>query len=341
VCFFSRYFNHKETSMMNRKTFTAVMAAALLGLGLAAQAQDKPTIKFLVGFPPGGSTDTVARVLADKMSVVLKQPIIVENKAGAGGRLAAQSLKASAPDGLTYMIAPNATPVFQTLLYPPEALRYDMLKDFAPVGVIVSYPLALAVAQHTGAKTAKEYVAWMKSSGNPKDTSFGSAGAGGHTHFSGVQLGKAVGVDMQVIPYRGNGPVVNDLLGGQVPAAVMTAGDILPHHRSGRVRMVGVFGAQRSAMMPDVPTLKEQGIDVDTGDAWTGMWAPANTPKDKLDQVQNALKYALGLPEVREILDRATLHPDFRPAEEMDRMQRKELAYWGPVIKATGFTPAQ
>lgn len=325
---------------MNRKIFTAVMAAALLGMGLHAQAQDKPVIKFLVGFPPGGSTDTVARLLADKMSVVLKQTIIVENKAGAGGRLAAQTLKSSAADGLTYMIAPNATPVFQTLLYPPEVLKYDMLKDFAPVGVVVSYPLALAVGQQTGVKTAKEYVAWVKA--NAKGNSFGSAGAGGHTHFSGIQLGKAIGVDLQVIPYRGNGPLVIDLLGGQVPAGVMTAGDILPNQKTGKVHVVGVFGAQRSPLLPDVPTFKEQGINIDTGDAWTGMWAPANTPKDKLAQIQNALKYALALPEVRDtLINKATLNPDFRPAEDMDRLQRKELAYWGPVIKATGFTPEQ
>lgn len=326
--------------MINRKTFTAVVASALLGMGLSAQAQDKPPIKILVGFPPGGSTDTVARVLAEKMSVVLKQTIIVENKAGAGGRLAAQTLKSSAADGLTYMIAPNATPVFQTLLYPPDVLKYDMLKDFAPVGVVVSYPLALAVGQQTGVKTAKEYMAWVKSSA--KDRSFGTAGAGGHTHFSGLQLGKAIGVELQVIPYRGNGPLVTDLLGGQVPAGVMTAGDILPHQKTGKVRVIGVFGAQRSPMLPDVPTFKEQGINIDTGDAWTGMWAPANAPKDKLAQMQNALKYALALPEVRETLaNKATLNPDFRPAEEMDRLLRKELAYWGPVIKATGFTPEQ
>lgn len=320
--------------------FRSALACVALGVSLSASAQSSQPIKFLVGFPPGGSTDTVARVLAEKMSVVLKQTIVIENKAGAGGRLAAQTLKSSAPDGLTYMIAPNATPVFQTLLYPPEVLKYDMLKDFAPVGVVVSYPLALAVGQHTGVKTAKEYVAWVKA--NPKDSSFGTAGAGGQTHFSGIQLGKAIGVELLAIPYRGNGPLVTDLLGGQVPAGVMTAGDILPHQRSGKVRVVGVFGAQRSPMLPDVPTFKEQGIKIDTGDAWTGMWAPANTPKDKLAQVQNALKYALALPEVRETLaNKATLNPDFRPAEEMDRLQRKELAYWGPIIKATGFTPAQ
>jgi tripartite-type tricarboxylate transporter receptor subunit TctC len=326
--------------MSKRKVLGALWAALLLGGGLGAQAQETTPIKLLVGFPPGGSTDTVARVLADKMSVVLKQPIIVDNKPGAGGRLAAQALKAAAPDGLTYMIAPNATPVFQTLLYPPAVLKYDMLKDFAPVGVVVSYPLALAVGQQTGVTTAKDYVAWVKA--HPKEGTFGTAGAGGHTHFTGIQLGKAIGVELQAVPYRGNGPLVTDLLGGQVPAGVMTAGDILPHQRSGRVHVVGVFGAKRSPLLPDVPTFMEQGIQIDTGDAWTGMWAPAQTPRAQLERMQKALQYALSLPEVRDILvNKATLTPDYRSPEEMDKLQRRELAYWGPIIKASGFTPEQ
>jgi len=325
---------------MNRKTFSAALLTSLLCTSMVAQAQSTPPIRILVGFPPGGSTDTVARLLAEKMSVVLKQTIIVENKPGAGGRLAAQTLKTSAPDGLTYMIAPNATPVFQTLLYPAEVLKYDMLQDFATVGVVVSYPLALAVGQHTGVKTAKEYQRWIKA--NAKEGSFGTAGAGGHTHFSGLQLGKTLGVSLQAIPYRGNGPLVTDLLGGQVPAGVMTAGDILPHQKSGKVRVVGVFGGKRSPLLPDVPTFIEQGFSIDTGDAWTGMWAPAKTPKAMLDRVQNALKYTLALPEVRDtLINKATLNPDFRSSAEMDKLLRKELAYWGPVIKATGFTPEQ
>jgi len=219
-------------------------------------------------------------------------------------------------------------------------LKYAMLKDFAPVAVVVSYPLALAVGQDTGVKTAKDFVAWAKS--HPQQASFGTAGAGGQTHFSGLQLGKAIGVKLQAIPYRGNGPLITDLLGGQVAAGVMTAGDILPHQSSGKARVVAVFGAQRSALLPDVPTFKEQGIDIDTGDGWTGMWAPAKTPQAQVDRMQNALRHVLGLPEVRDILaNKATLNPDFQPADEMDKLLRKELAYWGPVIKASGFTPDQ
>ncbi|NML44736.1 ABC transporter substrate-binding protein [Ramlibacter sp. G-1-2-2] len=314
------------------------LAGLALGFSFAAHAQGE-TIRLLVGFPPGGSTDTIARVLADKLSATLKQPVLVENKPGAGGRIAAQLLKASAPDGLTYMVAPNATPVFQQLLYPTSVLRYDMLQDFAPVAVVASYPLALAVGTQMPVKNAVEYVQWLKA--HPKDTSFGSAGAGGQTHFSGMQFGKAAGVEMQVVPYRGNGPLITDLLGGQVPAGVMTASDVLPHLKGGKVRVLGVFGAKRSPLLPDVPTLMEQGIAVDTGDAWTAFWAPAKTPPVQLDRMQRALQFALGLPEVREQLSKLSLSPDYRPAKEMDALQRKELAYWGPIIKSSGFTPEQ
>jgi tripartite-type tricarboxylate transporter receptor subunit TctC len=318
--------------------FKQFLALAALALTFAAQAQGD-TIKLLVGFPPGGSTDTIARVLGDKLAVVLKQGVLVENKPGAGGRIAAQALKASPRDGLTYMVAPNATPVFQALLYPTAVLRYDVLRDLAPVGIVASYPLALAVGPDVPAKNAAEYVAWLKA--NPKKASFGTAGAGGQTHFSGLQFGKAVGVAMQVVPYRGNGPLITDLVGGQLPAGVMTAGDVLPHQKGGKVRVLGVFGARRSPLLPDVPTLKEQGIDVDTGDAWTGVWAPAKTPKPQLERFERALKYVLGLPEVREQLQNLTLTPDFRPAAEMDATVRHELAYWGPIIKVSGFNPAQ
>jgi tripartite-type tricarboxylate transporter receptor subunit TctC len=324
---------------MNRKTFHAALLAALLGLSMTAGAQqsDAP-IRILVGFPPGGSTDTVARVLASKLALELKQPIVIENKPGAGGRLAAQALKASAPDGLSYMIAPNATPVFQTLLYPPATLRYDMLKDFVPVAVIVTYPLALAVGAETGVGSAKEYAAWVKA--HPEKASFGTAGAGGQTHFTGIQLGKAIGATLQVVPYRGNGPLVTDLLGGQVPAGIMTAGDIMAYKSAGKVRIVGVFGDRRSPLMPDVPTFKEQGVDIDAGDAWTGMWAPANTPNGQIERMQKALQQVLEQPEIRDLLShKATLNPDFRPGQEMDKLQRKELAYWAPIIKASGFTP--
>jgi tripartite-type tricarboxylate transporter receptor subunit TctC len=213
-----------------------------------------------------------------------------------------------------------------------------MLTDFAPVAMLVSYPLAMAVGTKTGVNNPKEYVAWIKA--NPKQALFGSAGLGGHTHFTGLELGKAAGVPLTVVPYKGNGPLATDLIGGQVPAGIMTAGDIVQHQKSGQVKVIGVFGDKRSPLLPDVPTFIEQGIKIDAGDAWTAMWAPAKTPKADLDRMQAALKQVLAMPDVRDILvNKATLNPDFRPAAELDAIQRKELAHWGPIIKASGFTP--
>jgi tripartite-type tricarboxylate transporter receptor subunit TctC len=317
-----------------------LLAGAVACAAFAASADDKQPIRLLVGFAPGGSTDTVARVLAEKLRGSLGQPVIVENKPGAGGRLAAEALKNSPPDGLTYMVAPNATGIFQALLYPVSVLKYDLLNDLAPVAVVVSYPLALAVGTKTGVNDVKQYVAFVKS--KPEHGTFGSAGLGGHTHFSGLQFAKTAGIEMNVVPYRGNGPLATDLLGGQVPAGIMTAGDIAQHQKTGAVKLIGVFGDKRSPLLPDVPTMIEQGYNVDTGDAWTGVWAPAKTPKAELDRMQAALKQVLAMPDVRDILvHKQTMQPDFRPAAELDKLQRKELAYWGPVIKATGFKPEQ
>jgi tripartite-type tricarboxylate transporter receptor subunit TctC len=325
---------------LSRRHFEIALAAFALGSTLGAHAQEKAPIRLIVGFAPGGSTDTVARVLADKLAGSLGQPVIVENKPGAGGRIAAETLKNAAPDGLSYMIAPNASAVFQHLLYPVAVRKYDVLTDLTPVANLVTYPLALAVGNGTGVKSLKDYVAWVKADAHRG--SFGSAGLGGHTHFSGLQLGKAAGIDLNVVPYRGNGPLATDLLGGQVPAGIMTAGDIVQHQRNGQVRVIATFGAKRSPLLPEVPTLIEQGYAVDTGDAWTAMWAPAKTPKAELERMQGALKAVLDLPDVRDILvNKQTLQPSFRTGAEVDKMLRKELDYWGPVIQATGFKAEQ
>ncbi len=322
------------------RSLKTLLAGATLCASFAAAAADKPPIHLIVGFAPGGSTDTVARVLADKLREPLGQQVIVENKPGAGGRVAAQALKDSPADGSTYMMAPNATGLFQALLYPVSTLKYDLLKDLTPVAVVVSYPLALAVGTQTGVHDLKQYVAWVK--GHPERGMFGTAGMGGHTHFSGLQLAKAAGVELNVVPYKGNGPLLNDLLGGQVPAAVLTAGDVAQFAKDGKVRILGVFGGERSPLMPDVPTMKEQGYDIDTGDAWTGLWAPAGTPPAEIARMSAAVQKVLQSPEVREILiKQKTLQPDFKSAADMDKLQRKELAYWAPVIKASGFRPDQ
>ena len=226
-----------------------ILRRSLLGLALAAaalgvQAQGDKPIRLLVGFPPGGASDSVARVLAEKLQVLLKQQVIVENRPGVGGRIAAQAVKNAAPDGLTYMVAPNATFVFQHLTYPVSVLGYDMTTDFSSVAQINSYPMAMVVNAGVGVKTAKEYVAWLKA--NPDKGTFGTAGQGGDTHFNGLQFAKVAGVKMTVVPYRGNGPLVTDLVGGQILTGNMVAGDALQHVKSGKLTYIGVFAPKRS-----------------------------------------------------------------------------------------------
>ncbi len=313
-----------------------------LSLGLAfvagAQAQNDKPIRLLVGFPPGGASDSVARVLADKLPTVLRQPVIVENRPGVGGRLAAQAVKAAAPDGLTYMIAPNATFVFQHLTYPVETLGYDMTKDFTSIARINSYPMAMVVSASTGIKNAKDYVAWRKTAaGKPH---YGTAGQGGDTHFNGLQFGKIAGLEMTVVPYKGNGPLVTDMLGSQILAGNMVAGDAIQHVRSGRLNYVGVFAKKRSALIPDVPTMAEQGFDTGGDDAWMGMWGPAKLDREQLTRMQRALEFVLQLPEVKDTMQGKLLQvANYAPGATIDKMLADELAHWGPVIKASGFKP--
>jgi len=327
--------------MNRRHSLKTVLTSALLGLGLlapAVQAQDKPPIKILVGFPAGGSSDRLARLLADKLKDQLKQPVLVDNRPGIGGRVAAQAVKNAAPDGLTYMVAPNATFVFQHLTYPVSVLGYDMNTDFTSVARLSSYPMALVVNSSTGVKNAREFITWVKGGNNRN--SFGTAGLGGDTHFNGLQLGKLAGVNMEVVPYRGNAPLITELLGGQILVGAMTAGDAIQHVRAGKLNYVGTFAPKRSALLPDVPTMAEQGFDTGGDDGWMAVWGPAKLPRAELERMQSAIQKVLAMPDVREILLNGMLMvPDYQSGAQVDRQLQAELAHWGPIIKASGFKP--
>lgn len=322
--------------MQRLKFLQTLLACAALACGPWAAAQDKPPIRLLVGFPAGGGGSNLSQLLADKLREVLRQPVIVENKPGIGGRLAAEALKNSPPNGTAYLVAPNASGVFQHLLYPTSVLRYDLLQDLTPVATLTSYPLALVVGAQTGVKNAKDYVAWVRASGQKGQ--YGTAGQGGQTHLSGLLFGKAAGIGMEVVPYKGNGPLMVDLVGGQLPAAVVLAGDAVPHARTGRVSLVGIFAQKRSPLMPEVPTLAEQGFDTVRSDAWFGMWANARSPKEETLRMQEALRQVLAMPDVKTALvEKFSMAPDFRPAAEMEQILRAELAYWGAAVKDADF----
>ncbi|MGY2491731.1 tripartite tricarboxylate transporter substrate-binding protein [Cupriavidus sp. CP313] len=327
------------TSTRRRRLLLAACAAIAAPAAPAAAyagMQGKPVIRILLGLPPGGGTDAIARYFADKLPGLLGQPVIIESHVGVGGRLAADVLMAAKPDGLTYMIAPNATPTFQTLVFGRQ-LKWDLWRDFAPVAGLVSYPLGMAVRPDTGA-SAREFIRWAKS--HPAEATFGTPGLGGQNHFLGMQFARAAGITLTAAPYKGTPPMITDLVGGHVPAAVTLLDDMLKYHRSGKVRVIGIFSPKRSPLAPDIPTMAEQGVDMPFAEGWTAMWAPARTPAAELERMQQALRKILSAPETGAFLmQRLSVVPDFLNAADMARRQRAELATWEPIIKSSGFRP--
>lgn len=311
-----------------------LLAASMLVSAAVSWAQTSP-ITLVVGFAPGGTSDGVARLLAQKLPEQLGgRAVIVENKPGAIGVLSIRELLNTPADRQAYVVLPFSSVIFPVMT--GEASGYDVFKDLQPVASLTSYPLGVVVASTTGVQTPKDLVAWLKA--NPAKAQFGTAGAGGHNHFLGLQLGKAVGVEATVVPYKGNAPLLTDLIAGHVPAGVMVAGEVTPHLKDGRVRLVGVLSATRSPLMPDVPTFLEQSVAVSSGEAWYGMWAPARADKAEVQRMQDALGKVLAAADVREALTaRFAMQADFRPADQTARRLRADHDQWAPVIKASGF----
>lgn len=320
-----------------------------LWLGLAAtwaataapltQAQDTSPLRLLVGFPPGGLTDLVARIFADKLKSEIGRPVLVDNRPGAGARLASIALKTAAPDGRTFVIAPNSVPIHQELLLGRAQLGYDFLADWSPVATLTTFPFALVVQRSLGVRHAREFAEWLRA--NPRQAFYGSAGAGGQSHFLGSQFGQAVGVEYTHVPYKGNGPLIVDLMGGQLVSAALPAADFLKLKDHPKLQVLGLFEDQRSPLVPEIPTLAEQGVKFDVGRAWMAMWTVAGTPRGDIERIQEALRRILSEASFRqELSTRFAMSPMFGTAAELDRLQRAELDIWRPIIKASGFTAA-
>lgn len=307
---------------------------AVLGLAAAASAvaQDGP-IRILVGFAPGGESDVIARLLVDRMRTSLGVPVIVENKPGAGGMLAAEALKNAAPDGKTLMIAPIAVTVFAPLTH--ANIRYDPIKDFAPVSLAANFQMALAVGPGSPAKTLPEYIAWVRAS--PTRATYGVPLAGGPTHFFGVMLARATGVDLAAVPYKGSAPFVNDLVGGQVPAGITVLSQLLKLNDAGKVRVLATSGSQRSPVAPDIPTFKELGFAAIEGTGWQAFHTTAGTPRETVDRLALAIASAIKAPEVSERLVALGLEPVGSTPDELARRVAEDTARWAPIVKASGF----
>jgi tripartite-type tricarboxylate transporter receptor subunit TctC len=312
---------------------TLAIAAAAASAPAAAQLGEQP-VRIIFPFAPGGSGDALARLIADRMRAGLNRPVIVENRTGGGGRPGVQAVKNAAPDGTTLLLTPIAPMAVYQHVY--TSLEYDPIADFQPVSQISTFDFGIAVGADVPAKTLRELVAWAKA--NPKSGNYGTPAAGTLPHFLGAMFGVKAGLDLQHIGYRGSAAALKDLVGGQIPILVTTVSDLVEMHKAGRIRVLATSDGARSPFLPDVPTLKESGFDLQaTG--WYGLFAPAKTAADVVARLNAVVVEAVKSLEVQERMRSFGLVPTGTSAAELGRIQRADAAFWAPAVKASGFTP--
>jgi tripartite-type tricarboxylate transporter receptor subunit TctC len=320
-----------------RMSFLAAAVAALACLAppAAAQLGGEP-IRIVFPFAAGGSGDALARLLAEHMRTSLDQPVIVENRTGAQGRLGVQAVKAAEPDGKTILLTPVAPMSVYQHVY--SALQYDPVGDFVPLSQAVTFDFALAVGPQVTAKSLKELVDWVKA--NPNQGTYGTPAAGTLPHFFAVSFAKAAGLDLRHVGYRGSAAALTDLIAGQIPIVVTTTSDVLEQHKAGRIRVLATSDRQRSPFLPDIPTFKEAGFRIE-GTGWYGLYAPAKTPPATVERLSKAIVAAVNVPQVKERLLAFGLVPTGTTPAELARIQKADSELWAPAVKASGFTPAQ
>jgi tripartite-type tricarboxylate transporter receptor subunit TctC len=314
-------------------TLSSALVCAATLLAAPAQAQSDRTLRILVGFPAGGSIDVVARLLADKLKDDLKRPVIVDNKPGAGGRLAADLLKNAAPDGNTIMLTPVVVPVLAPMVF--SKLSYNPETDFAPIAKVVDFTFALAVPATAPYKNLKDYASWLKA--NPTQANFGSPAAGSLPHFFGVMIGNAVGVDMVHVPYNGGAALQTAVMANHVPAGIDVVFEFQQSAKAGKVTVLATSGTARSKVLPDVPTFREQGFADAVGQGWFGMYAPAKTSAAQIDEINKALNKALTQADVRERFIGFGLEAAGGSAADLQKAMADDAKRWAPVIKKSGF----
>jgi tripartite-type tricarboxylate transporter receptor subunit TctC len=309
----------------------AVLIACCLGVSQPAAAQEG-TIRIVLGFPAGASSDLLTRLLADHMRAALGQAVMVENRVGAGGQIANEAVKNAAPDGHTLLMAPVAT----MSIYPHSyaKLRYDPFKDFAPLAHLAKFQLALGVSAKVPAATLAEYVALVKK--DPNAGYYASASAGSIPHFFGVMFGRAAGIDMIHVPYKGTAQVLQALAAGEIVAASTLAADIGALARAGKARILATTGRKRSPAFPDVPTFRESGYDIE-GTGWYGLFAPAATPTKIVARLSAAAMDAMRAAQVRSRLESLGVEPTGLGPRELAAIMKRDYERWGPVIQASGF----
>lgn len=314
-----------------------VVGAALIAASAfsgAALAQTGKTIKLMVGFPPGGGTDAIARILAEPLKDALGATVVVDNKPGAGGQIAGQALKAAAPDGTTFFLSHDHSVSILPLVM--KNVGYDPAKDFVPVAGFATFVNAFAVSGGTPAKTFNDYVAWGSKQAKG---AVGVPAPASVPEFLVKVIGAKYKLDLVSAPYRGSAPMMADMLGNQIPAGVASVPDFIENHKAGKVRVVAVLGDKRQAALPDVPTFAELGLAGFEDVPYYGIFAPAGTPPAVIDQFGAALQKVLAQPDVQTKLTNMGLTVGFSSSQQLAAREAAYAKVWAKIIKDSGFVP--
>ena len=315
-------------------TAVGLIAAAMPNAHAQTPAQLDSPLHIVVGYAPGGPTDRVARIVGDKLAARLGVPVVVDNKPGAGGRLAAQQVKATQANQNVLMLANPAVMVVAPLVFKDN--NYDPERDFVPVSHVNDYDFALAVSPTLPVKELSHLLAWMRA--NPAQANVGVPATGSLPHFFALMVGEKASVPTQVIGYRGSAPLLNDLLGGQVLVAVDTADVVLPQHDAGKLRILALSGAQRSPFAPKIPTFKEAGLDL-SATGWNTFFAPSSMPKEKVERLASAIRAVMQDPETTRRFKDSLMTPVVSTQAETVAMLKAYRAQWAPVVQKSGYQP--
>jgi tripartite-type tricarboxylate transporter receptor subunit TctC len=311
----------------------SLVTALLFALAGAVLAQPYPSraVRIVVPFPPGGTSDILARTIGARLSEPLGQPVVVDNRPGAGGNIAAEHVAKSAPDGYTLIMGTSSLAISQSLY---RKLSYDLLRDFAPIIQAVNYANLLVAHPSTGFSSVGDLISAAKA--KPGALSYGTAGNGTPPHMTGELFKAYTGVDIQHIPYKGGAPAIADLIAGQIPLMFDNVPPLLPHVRSGRIRALAVTSLARNPVLPDVPSLHELGLKDFDAVGWNGLLAPAGTPRAVVDRIHAEVTRILRIPEVRDGLTAQGADVVGNTPEQFAAWIRAEVKRWADVVRVSG-----
>lgn len=323
-------------SISRRALIKNGMLALAASQGLGARAQDAGIARLILGSPPGSALDALCRFVAEGIQPAYARSAIVETRTGAAGQIAVSTVKSAPADGLTILATPM--PHMGIFPYTYRKLPYDPVEDFSAVGMGAKVDLAFAIgpAVPLSVKNMADFVAWCKA--NTGRGVFGSPAAGSTPHFVGAIAGRAAGIELTHVAYRGPTPAVTDMIGGQIPAACATVGDFLPHLQTGRCRILATTGQRRSTFVPGAATFLEQGFKEIVLDDWFGFFVPRNTPSFQIDKLSAALRTALARPETVKGLAERGVTPAWSTPSDLATRLRADQAKWAPIVKSFGFT---